>query len=146
MFMERRSTVRYPIVLNARYQATRNKSSKLGVGRTVNISSGGLLIVAEHNIIVGVTIEVTVEWPALLDGRIDLVLVARGDVVRARESSFALELSKYEFRTAKRKAKSVAAGGGYSAATRTGASEMTVSEASLTPTASARFRVPELST
>jgi hypothetical protein len=141
MFMERRSAARYPLLLNASYHTVKKKSTNGGVGRTLNMSSAGLLIAAEHNVIVGVRLEVTVEWPALLDGVVDLVLVARGEVVRARESNFALELSHYEFRTTKRKMNSAAAAAGYSTATATA-----TSEASVAPTATARFRVPELST
>jgi len=141
MLMERRSAVRYPIVLNARYQGVRKKSNDGGAGRTVDISSGGLLIASAHSILVGVRLEVTIEWPALLDGAIELVLVAAGQVVRARELSFALELSRYEFRTTKRKVKTGVAGAGQTAAMAAGASET-----SDVPTATARFRVPELST
>jgi hypothetical protein len=119
--MERRSAARYPIVLDAYYQAVTKKSSGGGVGKTVNISSHGLLLVSEHKVPVGVRLEVLVEWPALLDGAIELLLVATGEVVRVWESSFALELSRYEFRTTKRKLKS-AAGVLYSAATATGSS------------------------
>lgn len=141
MFTERRSSVRYPIVLNARYQMLRKRSHYCGIGRTVNISSGGFLIASEDNVPEGVRLEVTVGWPALLDGAIELVLVATGAVVRARESSFALELSRYEFRTTKRKFRAAAAGASQTAATATGASET-----SDVPTAIARFLVPELST
>jgi c-di-GMP-binding flagellar brake protein YcgR len=141
MLMERRSAVRYPIVLNARYQAVRKKSKHGGAGRTIDISSGGLLMASEHNLPMGIKLEVAIEWPALLDGAIELVLVAAGRVVRARELSFALELSRYEFRTTKRKVKAGAAGAGQTAAMAAGASET-----SDVPTATARFRVPELST
>lgn len=143
MFTERRSAVRYPIVLNARYQTLRKRSRCCGIGRTVNISSHGFLIASEDNIPVGVRLEVYVEWPALLDGAIELLLVATGRVVRARDASFALEFSQHEFRTTKRKIMMAAAvaQGRHSAATATG-----TSETSDVPTAIARFLVPELST
>ena len=141
MFMERRSAARYPIILSAHYEAVRKRSGTVGVGKTVDISSGGLLILSEHNVRVGIRLEVTMEWPALLDGEVELVLVATGQVVRARESNFALKLSRYEFRTVKRKFRSQSAAIGHSAAVATDAS--TGSSAS---TALARFRVPELST
>jgi len=141
MLVERRSAVRYPIVLNARYHAVRKRSSGGGTGRTVDISSGGLLIASEHKIPVGVRLEVTVEWPALLDGAVELVLVTTGAVVRARGSSFALELSRYEFRTTKRKSRAAAASADHTIATATGASEP-----SDVPMAIAKFLVPELST
>ena len=140
MFMERRSAIRYPIVLNAHYRAIRKRSNYSGAGKTIDMSSRGLLIVSEHNLRVGVSLEVTMEWPALLDGAVEIVLVAIGRVVRAGESSFALELSRYEFRTVKRKFRLAAPGLRYSAAT------AGVSTGSSAPTATARFRVPELLT
>src|ERR1700692_951909 len=125
MFTERRSSVRYPIVLNARYQTLRKRSKCCGIGRTVNISSRGFLITTEHNILVGARVEVAVEGPALLDGAIELLLVATGRVVGARDASFALEFSQHEFRTTKRKIMVAAAGaqGHHSAAMATVASE-----------------------
>jgi len=122
MLIERRSAVRYPMVLNVRYQTLRKKSNECGIGRTVNVSSGGFLIATEHNVPIGIRLEVAVEWPALLDGTIELLLVAAGRVVRARDASFALAVSGYEFRTTKRSVKSAAPGVGYSAATATGGS------------------------
>jgi len=143
MFTERRSAVRYPIMLNVRYQTVRKRSKHYGIGRTLDISSRGFSIAAEHDIPVGARVEVAVEWPALLDGAIELLLVATGRVVRARDRSFALEFSQHEFRTTKRKSMVTAAGGKghHSAATATAASET-----SDTPTAMARFLVPALST
>jgi hypothetical protein len=80
------------------------------------------------------------EWPALLDGVVEIVLVAIGQVVRARESSFALELSRHEFRTVKRKSQLASSGLRHSVAT------AGVSTGSSAPTAMARLRVPELLT
>jgi hypothetical protein len=111
-----------------------------GTGQTVDMSSCGFLIASEHKVSVGVRLEVAVEWPALLDGSIDLVLVASGQVVRARESIFALEFSRYEFRTSKRKLTTAAGYAGHSAIA-AGASA-----GSDVPTAIARFLIPELST
>ena len=109
MLIERRSSARYPLALNARYKALRKKSPDCGIGQTVDISSSGVLIASEHCFAVGVRLEVAVEWPALLDGTTELILVADGQVVRVRESRFALEFSRYEFHTKGRKTKSAAA-------------------------------------
>lgn len=141
--MERRSAMRYSIVVNARYQGFNKRSNYGGVGKTVNMSSGGFLIASEHHVPVGVRLEVMVEWPALLDGTIELLLVANGRVVRAREGSFALAFSQYEFRTTRRKLQSSRGSviGNYAAPT-----GMEASETSTVPTATARFRVPKLLT
>jgi hypothetical protein len=141
MLLERRSAIRYPIVLNAQFQPVRKKPNAGGAGRTVDISSRGLRIAAEHKVRVGLRLDVSIEWPILLDGVVELSLVATGRVVRVWESSFALELSQHEFRTVKRKSNSAAAGFDQSAGMATGASAR-----SKVPTATARLRVPEYST
>ena len=109
MLIERRSSVRYPLALNVRYKALPKKWQDCGVGQTVDISSSGVLIASQHCFVVGVKLEVALEWPAFLDGTIGLILAADAQVVRVRESSFALVFSRYEFRTRGRKTKSAAA-------------------------------------
>jgi hypothetical protein len=136
MLMERRTAVRYPIALNAHYKGSR-KNSIAGTGKIVNMSSRGLWMVSEQSIPVGSKLEVTVEWPALLDGSIDLVLVTTGRVVRTHQSGFALVLARYEFRTAKRKFRSAAMAAVQFAAT-AGGSPGTSARA----TAAARLRIP----
>jgi hypothetical protein len=44
-------------------------------------------------------VEMSFEWPALLDGRIPLQLFAVGLVVRRRTSDFAATFERYQFRT-----------------------------------------------
>jgi hypothetical protein len=73
------------------------------MGRTVNISSGGLLVEADQRTQVGAKVELNIEWPSLLDGSIPLQLVAVGRVVRCLESGFALAFKEYQFRTLSRK-------------------------------------------
>ena len=50
----------------------------------------------------GTALELSIEWPYLLDGRIPLQLMAVGKVVRREKSSFALQLTAHEFRTARK--------------------------------------------
>ena len=140
LMKERRSAFRYPIALNASYKPSKKKSIDGGEGKTVNMSSRGLWIASEQKVKLGARLEVILEWPARLDGAIELVLVAIGRVVRTRESGFALELARYEFRTSKRKVKSVALLG------QLAETAMSSSVPSGAATATARFRVPELST
>jgi PilZ domain len=105
--MERRSKMRYPLVLKVRYRILRPKLH-LGVGQAVNLSSGGVLVVSRHELNVGEELEVRIEWPPLLDGLIPLQLVAVGSVVRCETSSFAVCFRRYQFRTVRRPVQPIA--------------------------------------
>jgi hypothetical protein len=100
--MERRSKVRYPLVLKVRY-STLGRKLLCGEGQAVNLSSGGALVDCQHELSVGTELEVRLEWPSLLDGRVPLQLVAVGSVVRCGASSFAVCFRRHQFRTLKSK-------------------------------------------
>jgi hypothetical protein len=103
--MERRSKVRYPLVLSVRYHTLGRLGRKFysGVGQAVNLSSGGALVDSQHELGVGAELEVRMDWPSLLDGRIPLQFVAVGWVVRCDAASFAVRFRRHHFRTLKRK-------------------------------------------
>lgn len=74
---ERRATDRFPIESDLRYKLIEAKFlAETGQGRTLNMSSGGILFTAEGSIPVGRRVEVSVEWPAQLNERCGLTLVA----------------------------------------------------------------------
>lgn len=104
---ERRSRRRYPLQLNLRYKSACSKMAISGTGRTLNVSSGGLLIAAQHDLMEGIRLNVTVEWPWLLDQSTPLQLFAESRVVRTSDSHFAVQLVRYQFRTSKRHAQPV---------------------------------------
>ena len=97
--IERRTKARYPVKLTVRYRTIGRSNSVNGVGQTLNMSSGGLLVSAEHEIAAGLKLEVNVEWPLLLNGTVPLQLVAHGKVVRGGGSEFAVSFAQYQFRT-----------------------------------------------
>jgi hypothetical protein len=105
--LERRSKIRYPVSLNVKYRTVGRSNRISGVGRTLNMSSGGLLIAADQRTEIGAKVELNVEWPSLLDGAIPLQLVAVGRVVRCLEAGFALSFTQYQFRTMSRKLQSI---------------------------------------
>ena len=74
-----------------------------GPGKTVNISSKGLLFEAALQLRPGKRVEVSVDWPAMLDGGCALKLVAVGRVVRAEEKRAAMHIEQHEFRTRRSK-------------------------------------------
>jgi hypothetical protein len=105
--IERRSKARYPVKLTVRYRTVGRNQAVNGVGQTLNMSSGGLLVSAQHDVSAGSRLEVNVEWPLLLDGAVPLQLVAHGKVVRCGGSMFAISFVQYQFRTMGRVLKAV---------------------------------------
>jgi len=98
--VERRHADRFPIVRELRYRVLSKRSEEeTGDGRTVNISSSGVLFTAEHVLVPGRRMELSISWPAQLDNKTSLKLVARGRVVRFEHGLAALEIQQYEFRT-----------------------------------------------
>jgi len=100
---ERRSKVRYPLELAARYQSIDETQTSAGVGRTLNLSSSGLLLESDDEVPTGARLKVTIEWPPLLNGTTPLQLVTLGRVVRQGNSNFAVAFEHYQFRTMSRK-------------------------------------------
>lgn len=97
---ERRNSDRFPIEREVRYRIINKRGSEeAGEGRTVNMSSAGVLFTSEHMLVPGRRVELSVNWPAQLNDRCALKLVARGRVVRFEEGRTAIEIQQYEFRT-----------------------------------------------
>jgi hypothetical protein len=104
MDKERRAKWRYPLSLNVRYQTMGMAETVAGVGKTVNVSSGGVFINCGSTIRERTRIRVVVEWPSLLNGTTPLQLVTIGLVVRREGSGLAVAFEGYQFRTAGRRA------------------------------------------
>jgi len=97
---ERRSSDRFPIERDVRYRILNRKTGdEVGAGRTLNMSSNGVLFTTEGFLIPGRRVELSVSWPAQLNSRVALKLVARGRVIRAEDGVAAVEIQQYEFRT-----------------------------------------------
>ena len=102
MSTERRTKARYPLELAVQYQTMGPQKSLSGAGRTMNVSSSGALIAAEHDLYEGARLKITMEWPTLLNGTTPLQLVTTAKVVRRQESTLGVEFDWYQFRTMKR--------------------------------------------
>jgi len=105
--IERRSKLRFPLVLRVSYRTLGRESPCTGEGWVVNMSRGGVLVSSQHEVAVGARMELNIEWPSPLHGRVPLRFVTVGEIVRRDASSFAVMLVRYQFRTAKRKASSL---------------------------------------
>lgn len=99
MYTERRAKSRYPIELNVRYQTMGAAGPVAGVGQTVNMSSGGMLISCNKSIPEGTRLKLFIEWPSLLNGTTPLQLITVGTVVRCTKIGLSLTFEGYQFRT-----------------------------------------------
>ena len=107
--IERRSKARFPLQLDVRYRPRGRTPGPPGFGRTLNISSAGLLIASKDCVPQGTRLQVTLEWPWLLDGVTPIQLTGECLVVRSNGSSFAALLLRHQFRTRRRNAEPSAA-------------------------------------
>jgi hypothetical protein len=97
---DRRGADRFPIEREVRYKVLNRKNAEeIGSGKTINMSSNGVLFSTEQHLLPGKRLELSISWPAQLDSKISLKLVARGRVVRSDERRAAIEIHQYEFRT-----------------------------------------------
>lgn len=97
---ERRRGRRFPIEREVHYKTlNRRFQTCTGNGKTLNISSSGVLFTSDYHLPVGMRVEVSIDWPAHLNERCPLNLVIQGCVVRYPEGQLALNIQKYEFRT-----------------------------------------------
>lgn len=97
---ERRKSSRFPIEREVRYKTLNQRSEMLaGTGKTLNISSSGVLFTSDHELPPGTRLEVSISWPAQLNEKCLLNLVARGRVARQSGLKIALQIQQYEFRT-----------------------------------------------
>ena len=78
---------------------TRKSGGDLGSGKTINMSSGGVLFVTDQMVLPGRRVEMSISWPAQLNNACALKLVARGRIVRVEDGRAAVEIQQYEFRT-----------------------------------------------
>ena len=97
---QRRSSDRFPMDRDIRYRALERKSSEpFQLGKTINMSSDGVLFTTDHVLSPGRYLELSISWPAQLDSKVALKFVARGRVVRTDHSGAAVQINQYEFRT-----------------------------------------------
>ena len=97
---ERRSADRFPIEREVRYRTLNKRTGpEEGTGKTINISSNGVLFTTDHVLVPGKLVELSISWPAQLDNKCQLKLVAKGRVARMEKGQAAVEIKQYEFRT-----------------------------------------------
>lgn len=103
--VERRAAIRFAIESEMLYKILDHRATapESGEGRTLDISSDGVLFETGQRLRSGKRVEVSVNWPVQLDGGCPLKFVAVGRVVRAEETRAAMHIEQYEFRTRRSK-------------------------------------------
>ena len=110
--VERRGTKRFPVCEDVRYRVVQLRGAKAGgCGTTLNIGSGGILFTTQEKLPPGRIVELSVNWPARLDGICPLQFVATGTVIRSDTESAAVRIERYEFKTRRLDSLALAAGG-----------------------------------
>ena len=97
---DRRARVRFPLTLDVRYSVSHRRAPvKTGSGQIIDLSSSGLRLAAQGPLEPGLKLDVAVNWPVLLDGRVQLQLILTGTVVWSSETEIALRIQRHDFRT-----------------------------------------------
>src|SRR3954466_1070670 len=97
---DRRSKKRFNIQQAVRYKLSyRQRIAETGVGKTVNVSSGGVWITTESTLTPGLPVELSMNWPVLLHDACPMKLMIYGSVVRSSGKAAAISIERYEFRT-----------------------------------------------
>jgi hypothetical protein len=97
---DRRGSVRFPLNLEVRYSVVGHSgAAEDGSGRTIDVSTAGLSFTADRPLSIGQRLDLSIEWPVLLDGGVQLQLVTSGVVVRSTGVVVALRIARPEFKT-----------------------------------------------
>lgn len=97
---ERRTKRRFQIEQDIKYKMLYGQRiAETGVGRTMNISSGGVWFTTETMLTSGMPIELSMTWPVLLNDSCPMKLMIYGCVVRSNDKGAAVAIERYEFRT-----------------------------------------------
>ena len=97
---DRRLKRRYRIEQDVRYKMLYGQRvAETGSGKTTNISSGGVCFTTDSMLSIGIPVELSMNWPVLLNQSCLLKLMIYGCVVRSTDKGSAVVIERYEFRT-----------------------------------------------
>ena len=96
----RRIKRRFRIEQDVRYKMLYGQRvAETGSGKTTNISSGGVCFTTDNMLSIGIPVELSMNWPVLLNQSCPLKLMIYGCVVRSSDEGSAVAIERYEFRT-----------------------------------------------
>ena len=97
---DRRTKRRFQIEQEIRYKMLYGQRiAETGTGKTINISSGGVCFTTETMLTPGMPIELSMNWPVLLNDSCPMKLMIYGCVIRTGDKGAAVAIERYEFRT-----------------------------------------------
>lgn len=97
---DRRSDRRYGMQLQLRWKLVRRRREiDAGTGRTIDMSSGGILFETGCELPAGLNVEIHIAWPMLLHDVAPMQLVVTGRIVRSNRGWAAIRTMSHEFRT-----------------------------------------------
>lgn len=97
---ERRTKRRFGIEQEVRYKMLYGQRiAETGAGKTMNISSGGVWFTTENLLTAGMPVELSMNWPVLLNDSCPMKLMIYGCVIRSNDKGAAVAIERYEFRT-----------------------------------------------
>ena len=97
---EKRMKRRFPLEQEVRYKMLYGqRMAETGSGTTTNISSSGVWFNTVNTLSAGMPIEISMNWPVLLNDMCPMKLMMYGCVVRSDEKGAAVVIERYEFRT-----------------------------------------------
>ena len=97
---EKRTNLRFPMERDCRFRVIApNRRMPEAPGKTLNLSSKGMLLSVDRTVPVGSCLEVVVHWPVQISEQCRLKMVARARVLRSTDTEAAVEIESYEFRT-----------------------------------------------
>ena len=97
---DRRIKRRFQIEQDVRYKMLYGQRiAETGTGKTRNISSGGVWFSTENMLTTGMPVELSMNWPVLLNDSCPMKLMIYGCVVRSNDKGAAVAIERYEFRT-----------------------------------------------
>jgi hypothetical protein len=100
MDKERRRAKRFPLRREARYTILEPHKRNPSVGsETLDISSSGMCLRCTDAPPLGSRMDVSVNWPAVLENGCRLKLVARARVIWRSNEAVGLMIERHEFRT-----------------------------------------------
>lgn len=98
--VDRRDARRFPLETEIRWRPLSIRGNgQAGKGKTINMSSNGVLFTTEEPLKVGTKLELSIHWPVALNSTCPLKLVTQGRVTRTFAEQAAVHIDRYEFRT-----------------------------------------------
>ena len=96
---DRRATRRFPIALPLQYKVFRGTTLLAeGIGRTMDISSHGILFHAGAHLEPYLRLELSIDWPMFQAPGPPMKLLVFGDIVRIADDEAAVRIMRHELR------------------------------------------------